>query len=135
MRTNFSKILYQTKLERVSNLGQPIALWKPGVKGKQSKERVEYLEAHNRSEDILSSDLDAHQILMRCPDFLYERNALANLIESRGHILITSVICHPEMAGCGIEYAWGFLKFTFRKMNEARRREKIYKFGKKHSSG
>jgi hypothetical protein len=27
------------------------------------------------------------------------------------------VVCHPEFAGCGIEYAWGRLKFEWRHRN------------------
>ena len=35
-------------------------------------------------------------------------------LASRGHILILSPKCHPELAGRGIEYAWGKAKKTFR---------------------
>ena len=30
---------------------------------------------------------------------------------------MSSVKCHPEMAGCGIEYSWGKLKLKFRSEN------------------
>lgn len=47
-----------------------------------------------------------------------EMSALADLIESRGHILLLSVKCHPEMAGCGVEFCWGISKRIFRKNNQ-----------------
>jgi hypothetical protein len=57
-------------------------------------------------------------VLGNCPDFREEKNALAHLIERRGHFLLLSVKCHPEMAGCGVEYCWGISKETFRKNNQ-----------------
>ncbi len=30
---------------------------------------------------------------------------------------MTSVRCHPELAGCGVEYCWGKLKLDFRRLN------------------
>jgi hypothetical protein len=46
-------------------------------------------------------------ILASLPDFQQEKIGIRNLLESRGHILIVSPKCHPELAGSGIEYAWG----------------------------
>lgn len=68
---------------------------------------------------ILPDHLDAHAVLSACPDFHYERTALQNVIECRGHILLPSVVCTPETAGGGIEYAWGKLKFEQRKQNDS----------------
>ena len=42
-------------------------------------------------------------------------SALQDFVESRGHILILSPKCHPELAGCGIEYSWGKTKQYFRR--------------------
>jgi hypothetical protein len=39
-------------------------------------------------------------------------------IESRGHILVASVVCTPETAGLGIEYAWGKQKYEHRQAND-----------------
>jgi hypothetical protein len=66
---------------------------------------------------ILPDHLDANAVLSACPDFQFERTALQNIIESRGHILLPSVVCTPETAGGGIEYAWGKLKFEQRRQN------------------
>jgi len=49
------------------------------------------------------------------PEFLAQRSALEELVYSRGHLGIMSVKCHPEMAGNGIEYAWGMAKLQFRR--------------------
>jgi hypothetical protein len=38
---------------------------------------------------------------------IHEKTALINIMEARGHMLLPSVKCHPEMAGNGIEYSWG----------------------------
>jgi hypothetical protein len=48
----------------------------------------------------------------------YEKCALQNMIEGRGHIFLASVACHPEMAGNGIEYCWGYGETIFRKIND-----------------
>ena len=68
--------------------------------------------------------LDADTVLSHCSDFKFERSALQDLVESRGHILLISVKCHPECAGAGIEYCWGKLKFEFRKRNHQKEKRK-----------
>jgi hypothetical protein len=65
-------------------------------------------------------DFNADAILGSCPDFQGEKSALSEVVETRGHILLLSVKCHPEMAGCGVEYCWGISKRTFRKDNRSR---------------
>ncbi|CAN0378133.1 unnamed protein product, partial [Ectocarpus sp. 13 AM-2016] len=58
-------------------------------------------------------------VLGECPDFKQEKSALQHVVESRGHILIMSPKCHPELAGVGIEYAWGKAKLEVRrKLND-----------------
>jgi len=61
--------------------------------------------------------LDAALVLSNCADFKYEKSELQELVESRGHILLISVKCHPEMAGVGVEYCWGKLKYEHRHRN------------------
>ena len=58
------------------------------------------------------------RVLGKQPDFMNEKCALQNLIEARGHIFLASVACHPEMAGNGIEYCWGYGETVFRKIND-----------------
>ena len=54
-------------------------------------------------------------ILGECPDFMKEQSQLQHLVKSRGHRLIMSPKCHPELAGVGIEYSWGKSKLEFRR--------------------
>jgi len=49
------------------------------------------------------------------PDFSAQQSALEELVHAQGHRVIFSVKCHPEMAGNGIEYAWGISKLQFRR--------------------
>eukprot|EP00733_Pompholyxophrys_punicea_P001906 Pompholyxophrys_punicea_v1_NODE_1160_length_893_cov_5.609467.p1 type:complete len:255 gc:universal NODE_1160_length_893_cov_5.609467:810-46(-) len=65
--------------------------------------------------DNKNPELNMDVILGRCRDFLEEKTALQALFEDRGHILIMSPKCHPELAGLGIEYSWGKSKLEFRR--------------------
>ena len=47
------------------------------------------------------------RILKQLPDFKLETSELSNLWRNRGHGFELGVKCHPEMAGCGVEYCWG----------------------------
>jgi hypothetical protein len=62
-------------------------------------------------------DIDMEFVLNSQYDFKMEKSTIQKLIESRGHIFLPSVKCHPEMAGSGIEYVWGASERKFRKMN------------------
>jgi len=55
--------------------------------------------------------------LSACSDFANELSALQELFRSRGHIAINSPICHPEIAGKGVEYSLGMSKRQYRKEN------------------
>ena len=54
-------------------------------------------------------------VLSACVDFKNQKGALQTLVESRGHILLMSPKCHPEVAGLGVEYGWGKSKLEFRR--------------------
>jgi len=43
---------------------------------------------------------------------------MEKLIVSRGHILLMSPKCNPELAGMGFEYAWGASKLFYRRNND-----------------
>jgi hypothetical protein len=90
-----------------------------GMKGAQTEGRRLELEFKNKLEQIVPPHLDAHAVLSKCPDFANEKSALQKIVEDRGHLLLPSVICHPECAGGGIEYAWGKLKYEWRCRNAA----------------
>jgi len=66
----------------------------------------------------LPEHLDMKRVLARQPDFLAEKCALQQMIEDRGHIFLKSPACHPEIAGYGIEYCWGYSSTIFRKIND-----------------
>ena len=59
--------------------------------------------------------LDAPLVLSQCFDFSNEIGALKDIVHARGHILLLSPKCHPELAGCGVEYSWGRSKTVFRR--------------------
>jgi hypothetical protein len=74
-------------------------------------------------EKIPDPDLNYDVVLGLCADFQLEKSALSEVVEKRGHILLLSVKCHPEMAGCGIEYCWGISKREFRKANRLKEQQ------------
>jgi hypothetical protein len=57
------------------------------------------------------------KLLLCFADFANESSILQQVINGRGHILLFSPKCHPELAGVGIEYSWGMAKKRFRKIN------------------
>lgn len=57
------------------------------------------------------------KLLLSFDDFANEGSLLQNVVVGRGHILLFSPKCHPELAGAGIEYSWGKAKKYFRKIN------------------
>lgn len=89
------------------------------MQGKQSKSTQEKFIMAGAAHKVLADEMNAHLVLSSCPDFQFERTALQNLVERRGHILLPSVVCTPETAGGGIEYAWGKLKFEQRRQNDS----------------
>jgi hypothetical protein len=68
--------------------------------------------------------LDAFRAIDSYEDFVNETTQLEELFRLRGHIFVSSVKCHPELAGCGIEYSWGKLKLNYRRKNSKEAPEK-----------
>ena len=91
-------------------------LWKDKMVMSKSEKEVRKLLLNNKP--VPDPSMYADHAILRCTDFKEEKNHLAELIESRGHILLLGVKCHPEMAGLGIEYVFGYSKRTFRKNND-----------------
>ena len=83
-----------------------------GMRGSQDNKLREKLFAAGKA--VLDPKLDAPRVSSECEDFVKEKGALQEIVESRGHILILFPKCHPELAGCGIEYSWGKSKQYFR---------------------
>ena len=59
--------------------------------------------------ELTSRDMSTvcDHVLRKRPDFKAEKSDLEKLFLSRGHLLISSLKCHPELAGQSIEYHWG----------------------------
>ncbi|CAN0251556.1 unnamed protein product, partial [Hapterophycus canaliculatus] len=94
---------------------------KDGYEGKAKGEK-QYLWERGWWKDGMSAaagvsdEKNVDKVLQALPDFENERTALQHAVESRGHILLLSPKCHPEVAGVGIEYSWGFSKQKFRRV-------------------
>ena len=110
------KIGFVGKNKGIKQILYERGLWKVGMKLMQSEKAK--LAAIMNNKPLLDAELNASLVLDGCYDFQNEKSALADLVERRGHALLTSVKCHPEMAFGGIEYCWGCLKYTHRQNNE-----------------
>jgi len=58
--------------------------------------------------------------LASCFDFATERSQMQWIAERIGVRVVMTPKAHPELAGQGIEYSWGYAKLCFRKINTAR---------------
>ncbi|CAN0302378.1 unnamed protein product [Ascophyllum nodosum] len=65
----------------------------------------------------VADEKNIDKVLQALPDFKTERTALQHVVESPGHILLLSPKRHPEVAGVGIGYSWGFSKQKFRRVH------------------
>ena len=54
------------------------------------------------------------RIIEKYNDFKYEKKQLMYIMELIDARLILTPKCHPEIAGRGVEYAWGYGKLRFR---------------------
>ena len=54
------------------------------------------------------------QVLGQCDDFKNEKTQLMYILDLLGVQLILTPKCHPEIAGRGVEYCWGYSKMRFR---------------------
>lgn len=93
-------------------------MWKDGMIMHKTEKELAKLRLDGKK--LPDPDLFADYKLFKCSDFAEEKSQLANLIESRGHILLLGVKCHPEMAGVGVEYVFGYSKKYFRKHNNCK---------------
>ncbi len=98
------KGIYQVLYER----GMYVANMRGGLTKKEQERRL--LEG----KPLVEPELDAPLVLSQCEDFANEIGALDHQLRLRGHRLILSPKCHPELAGIGIEYSWGKVKMIFR---------------------
>jgi hypothetical protein len=55
-------------------------------------------------------------MLKKCEDFASERPQIVHVVELKlGAFIRLTPKCHPEIAGRGIEYAWGYSKLRYRR--------------------
>ena len=97
-------------------------LWESDLVGSVTKKNVKKYRglsecgcADNKAISKCCRKFEMRHRLAALPDFAAQRGALAELINARGHIVIFSPKCHPEIAGNGIEYLWGVSKKVFRR--------------------
>lgn len=62
-----------------------------------------------------------------CTDFIKEISQLQHMAEELGVEVRMTPKAHPELAGRGIEYIWGYAKLVFRKENTSCDKEKTTK--------
>jgi hypothetical protein len=55
----------------------------------------------------------ATAVLDAMEDFLGEASIIDKIFLDAGHLVIASPRYHPDLAGAGIEYAWGKASWTF----------------------
>ena len=60
-----------------------------------------------------------------CKDFSTEMTQMQAIAKSLGVQVVITPKAHPEIAGQGIEYSWGYSKLRFRKDNTAAAGEKV----------
>ena len=88
-------------------------------KSKQlSREELKVIElSGNTSTDELKFNL--RYILDQCDDFKSSPTQLEATARALGGDCVFKLKCHPELAGEGIEYCWGRVKYVFRKSRSA----------------
>jgi len=84
-----------------------------GWEGK-AKGLKQYLYERGLWDDKLGTK-EARERLRACKDFQEQMSQLESVLAARGHILLMSPKCHPEVAGCGVEYCFGRSKYVFRR--------------------
>ena len=65
---------------------------------------------------IIDESLDAQAVLLALPDFQQERTLLDAELDKTGDVVLYSPKCHPELAGVGVEYYFGYAKMRFRRV-------------------
>jgi hypothetical protein len=67
--------------------------------------------------EIRDLSTSARQIISECDDFQLEKPLLEYIVGDKlGCFLKLTPKCHPEIAGRGVEYAWGYSKMRFRQV-------------------
>jgi hypothetical protein len=83
-----------------------------------SKTKMDENKLRLQGKPVPDASMYLDRVLGACTDFREEISALDSLIYEKGHIILRGVKCHPEMAGCGVEYVLGASKRYFRKESD-----------------
>ena len=85
-----------------------------------------FIDESNLSSYNISGSKDKHgninntysllHIMSECEDFSNETTLLQDTLGKRDVSVIRTPKCHPELAGEGIEYSWGFAKNAYRRI-------------------
>ena len=81
---------------------------KYSMNGTSTKDPVTKVVTMNRDTSVI-------RILQRCNDFKNEKTQLMFILDLLNVTLILTPKCHPEIAGRGVEYCWGYAKLRFRR--------------------
>ena len=73
------------------------------------------IKAPTNALGVKDHSLSLTHLLSQCKDFLNEKCQLGFVCENLGCVFDLTPKCHPEMAGEGIEYLWGFMKKCYRR--------------------
>eukprot|EP01083_Nonionella_stella_P062592 162749_1 len=64
--------------------------------------------------EVRDENTSVLQMLRSCSDFRTEKSQIECIVEDElGCFIRMTPKCHPEIAGVGIEYAWGYAKLRF----------------------
>jgi len=63
-------------------------------------------------------------LLSQLTDFVNEKSLLQYYCEQLGVVVERSPKCHPEIAGMGIEYTWGYIKNAYRRLSRKNKKNK-----------
>lgn len=62
----------------------------------------------------------AKALVAQCEDFAAEKSTLEELLISTSDVILMSPKGHPELAGKGVEFSWGYPKRGFRSKNDCK---------------
>ena len=78
------------------------------MNGTSSKDRVTGVTSIDKTTSVI-------RMLNRCHDFKSEKTQMMYILGLLHVLLILTPKCHPEIAGRGVEYGWGYSKLRFRR--------------------
>ena len=93
-------------------------LYEKGMLWKMGDKRIKQIETDGIMPSEEEQKTYMSYVLSQCPDFKNEVPEIQLIWEVNGGLFFPSVKGHPEIAGSGIEYLWGFVKRYYRRHND-----------------